>query len=230
MRQWFCTLSMTAAVVATTYSGNRGVGYASHANNIRSDVMDRPGFSKYTPPVSNRSATAQPRYGGHYSNAGTDVSMQIRFFKVQDVDVAKGIMMLKVWFRTSWTDERLAWNSSDYGGVDTVQYFTTNQVGEEDCEVCALVHYPRDPRLRACRSTNACLPLACPAMPITLFYCSMQDGLHLCCRRTDLGTRHCIVQRSRWRDKYARAAIGDRQQRRKRLSLASRHAGSHVQV
>ena len=55
-------------------------------------------------PSSNRTVT--------YSDAGTDDGLQIRFFKVDSIDVPSGVMSLKVWFRLSWTDTRLSWNES----------------------------------------------------------------------------------------------------------------------
>ena len=45
------------------------------------------------------------------------MALQLRFFKVESVLAADGRMTLKVWMRTSWTDERLRWNPDEWGGV-----------------------------------------------------------------------------------------------------------------
>ena len=42
---------------------------------------------------------------------------QIRFFKVESVAAAAGAMRLKIWFRLQWTDSRLSWNESEFGGI-----------------------------------------------------------------------------------------------------------------
>lgn len=57
-----------------------------------------------------------------YSGTGTDVGMQIRFFKVMNVKAAEGSMKLKVWVRMYWKDARLAWNPEDYGGITSTQF------------------------------------------------------------------------------------------------------------
>eukprot|EP00966_Prymnesium_polylepis_P250662 5796329-Prymnesium_polylepis.1 len=56
-----------------------------------------------------KTAPFSRRRPGH-SALGTDVAMQIRFFKTEEVDVAKGSMRLKVWLRFEWNDMRLSWN------------------------------------------------------------------------------------------------------------------------
>lgn len=57
------------------------------------------------------------------SRTGADVSMSIKIFKVKNVDIASSSMQLKIWLRLKWLDLRLAWNESEFGGVDKV-YFT----------------------------------------------------------------------------------------------------------
>jgi hypothetical protein len=50
------------------------------------------------------------------------VALQLRFFKVESVLAADGRMTLKVWMRTSWTDERLRWNPDEWGGVTQLHF------------------------------------------------------------------------------------------------------------
>ena len=57
----------------------------------------------------------------YVSEAGTDVNVQIRFFKVESVLPVEGAMRLKVWYRLSWIDDRLSWNASKYGGITSFQ-------------------------------------------------------------------------------------------------------------
>ena len=84
--------------------------------------MSRPDFDKVVPPISNRSRSTEGKQGGFYSASGTDVEVQIRFFKIMEVDPANGAMRLKVWLRMFWTDERLAWDPAAYGNVTTTYY------------------------------------------------------------------------------------------------------------
>ena len=84
------------------------------SRNFSLDAARLPGFgSSPTVPVSDRSS-------GPYCNvtaAGTDVSVQIRFYKVEAVAQTAGHMSFKAWLRYSWKDERLAWDPSEYGGI-----------------------------------------------------------------------------------------------------------------
>eukprot|EP00966_Prymnesium_polylepis_P143423 3310921-Prymnesium_polylepis.1 len=47
-------------------------------------------------------------YGqGTYSDAGIDVTIQVRFFKLETASAAQGSMRLQVWLRHWWLDDRL---------------------------------------------------------------------------------------------------------------------------
>ena len=61
-----------APATAIPLAGDRG--------ELRAHLLD--GYDKAVPPLSERA--------GNYSKAGVDVSMQIRFFKVESVDAANG--------------------------------------------------------------------------------------------------------------------------------------------
>lgn len=86
--------------------------YSHHATALRAHLLD--GYDKAVPPTSVREE--------NYSKAGVDVALQLRFFKVASVDAGEGRMTLKVWMRTSWQDQRLAWNASEWGGVTQLQF------------------------------------------------------------------------------------------------------------
>jgi hypothetical protein len=51
----------------------------------------------------------------------TQVGMQLRVFKIISIDAITGLMRLMVWKRVSWSDPRLAWNETRFGGVTDVR-------------------------------------------------------------------------------------------------------------
>lgn len=119
-----------AQALDADFEANFRTGANLNMARLRSDLLGAPGFDKNVPPESNRCAS-----GVCYSNAGTDVDLQIRFFKVQAVEAASGSMRLKVWVRMAWTDTRLAWNETAYGGISTAYFSCGSFVGAEDNEI-----------------------------------------------------------------------------------------------
>ena len=105
-------------------------GANMHMARLRDDLLGASTFSKVVPPESNRCTS-----GSCYSGSGTDVDLQIRFFKVQTVKAAEGSMRVKVWLRLYWDDTRLSWNESEYGGLSTVYFAGTSFAGGEDNEI-----------------------------------------------------------------------------------------------
>jgi len=73
------------------------------SKDLRHDLLD--GYDPLVPPT-----------------AGADVLVNLRVFKVVGVSAASSHMLLKVWFRQSWTDPRLVWSPGDYDNV-TSAYF-----------------------------------------------------------------------------------------------------------
>ena len=96
-----------AVTILPTYRAN----YTAAATRLRADLLA--GYDKEVPPTSTR----LPENGTVYSEAGTDVEMQIRFFKVITVDASQGVMQLKVWLRMYWTDTRLSWDPAEYDNI-----------------------------------------------------------------------------------------------------------------
>ena len=80
--------------------------YSNYASLLHAEMLKS--YNKAIPPISGRSAT--------YSQAGTDVQIQLRFFKLESVDAARGNMRIKVWLRMKWVDQRLQWHPAKYGG------------------------------------------------------------------------------------------------------------------
>ena len=54
---------------------------------------------------------------------GTQIHVQYRIFKVLSIDVATGMLVLKVWRRTWWFDDRLKFDPADYGGLETIEAY-----------------------------------------------------------------------------------------------------------
>ena len=88
-------------------------GYADHSRQLRSDLLAA--YDRFVPPKSSRGLVV--------SEAGTDVELSIKFFKVKEVDASKGSMELKVWLRMYWKDERLSWDPVQYGGITRTHFY-----------------------------------------------------------------------------------------------------------
>jgi nicotinic acetylcholine receptor beta-3 len=43
--------------------------------------------------------------------------MDLRIFKIMEVDPSRGFMKIKVWLRFQWIDDRLKWRPEDHGGL-----------------------------------------------------------------------------------------------------------------
>ena len=90
----------SAAQAARLEIGARSLAesFSHHATLLRRHLLE--GYDRSVPPPSNRTSSS-------YSQAGVDVAMNLRFFKIESVMAADGRMALKVWLRLSWTDRRL---------------------------------------------------------------------------------------------------------------------------
>ena len=75
------------------YGPNFRKSYSEQAARLRSHLLA--GYDKRVPPTANRTNT--------YSKAGTDVELQIRFFKVDAISQVEGSMALKIWMRMAWS-------------------------------------------------------------------------------------------------------------------------------
>ena len=101
----------TGSELSPTYQ----YSYTAHATRLHSDLLA--GYERAVPPASIRNPAQN-----YVSESGTDVNVQIRFFKVEAIQAHRGSMRLKIWFRLTWKDDRLAWNTSQYGGIDTLWF------------------------------------------------------------------------------------------------------------
>ena len=126
----FIAVVTTIQAAAAGFPPNFRADANLHSARLRADILARPSCDKQIPPTSNRSAT-----GSDFSGSGTDVFMQVRFFKVQTVEAALGTMQLKVWMRMQWVDTRLAWDPADYGNITTTFFQAMNYAGAEENEI-----------------------------------------------------------------------------------------------
>ncbi|CAE7416921.1 nAChRalpha1 [Symbiodinium sp. CCMP2592] len=99
--------------------------FGREASRLRRDLLK--GYDRVVPPASDRLA--------HYSGAGTEVEMQINFFKAQGLDDSTGQMRLKVWVRMGWIDQRLSWNPAEYGNISQVHFLSRHNTDRENSEI-----------------------------------------------------------------------------------------------
>jgi len=95
--------------------------YGQYSTQLYDHLME--GYNKRMPPVSTRSKNpaADSLFGeGNYSDAGTDVALQVRFFKLETVAITTGSMRIGLWLREWWNDERLAWDPADFGNITEI--------------------------------------------------------------------------------------------------------------
>lgn len=89
-----------------------GRNYTRDASRLQRDLLAD--YQRSVPPSARR-RDAQ-------FAAGTDVELQIRFFRLKEVRAAEGMLEVKVWWRSAWYDDRLRWDPANYGGVTEVQF------------------------------------------------------------------------------------------------------------
>ena len=99
--------------------------FVREASRLRRDLLKD--YDRVVPPESDRLA--------HYSGAGTEVEMQINFFKAQGLDDSTGQMRLKVWVRMGWIDQRLSWNPAEYGNISQVHFLSRHNTDRENSEI-----------------------------------------------------------------------------------------------
>ena len=109
--------ALVLPAAAFSKGGDLSYSYTQHASRLHADLLAD--YVKAIPPQSKERERAPQ---SSWSRAGTDVKLQLRFFKVESVDITTSSMSLKVWFRLSWIDERLSWDPAEYGGIETVPF------------------------------------------------------------------------------------------------------------
>ena len=113
---------------ATLVPDNVVTNYSLWATRLRRDLLRE--YDLAVPPMSERQSPCC-----NYSITGTDVYLQIRFFKVDSVRMADGRMRAKVWVRMTWRDMRLRWNPASYGGISSVRFHAASFAQPENSEI-----------------------------------------------------------------------------------------------
>ena len=115
-----CLVDANAIVLA-----NSRADYSEHATRLHHDLL-----ANYNNAVAPRSVRVS-----NYSAAGTDVYLQLRFFKVEAVSPSDGHLRVKVWLRMSWSDLRLSWDPAAYGDVREIKFRATDITNPETTDI-----------------------------------------------------------------------------------------------
>lgn len=114
--------------LGNVFSGDVSKAYAAHATQLHAVLFgESSNYDKTIPPSSSRD--------NPFFKAGTDVTVQIRFFKVNEVSAADGRMALKVWLRNTWNDDRLSWEPSAHGNITMIPALASSISTPEDSEI-----------------------------------------------------------------------------------------------
>ena len=109
-----CTVVLLALLGAGT----------SHAQQI----IDPPSLDNLRQHLLGHIDSATPPSTDGYH--GIQVGLQLRIFKVLDLDVSTGRFVLKVWRRMLWYDSRLTWNPAEHGNVTEFCGYPNRRGGE----------------------------------------------------------------------------------------------------
>ncbi|GMH99376.1 hypothetical protein TrST_g8944 [Triparma strigata] len=83
-----------------------------------------------------------------------DVTMGLNVYKLVNLDIQAAQIDLSVWIRLSWTDKRLAWNTSTYNVTQTT-YYASNSNEESDIWVPDLEMYNQERSVYECADKQA---------------------------------------------------------------------------
>jgi hypothetical protein len=97
--------------------------FSYEATSLRALLLK--GYDRVVPPVSHRviDVAAEGFIGvGNYSAAGTDVILELRFYKLESLSTADASLRVHVWMRHRWNDTRLAWDPSQHGNLTELTF------------------------------------------------------------------------------------------------------------
>ena len=118
-------LLLLPTYAAASVANNAIAGYSTYATQLHDDLLN--GYNKAVPPPSVRLV--------NYSDAGTDVKLKVRFFKVEAVQPAVGLMAVKVWWKMWWSDLRLSWDPAAYGGITEIKFHASTFSDPETSDI-----------------------------------------------------------------------------------------------
>ena len=101
---------------------------ASTVKALRQHLLND--FDSYVPPSTD---------GVH----GVQIGIQYKIFKVLKVDVSSGELQLKVWRRSRWRDERLAWDPDAWEGITQIILHPGVEEGGTDQAVLSNMWVPQ---------------------------------------------------------------------------------------
>ena len=102
-------------VAEQSIAPNLQYDFTTHATSLNEALLH--GYDKFVPPRSQRRNASESG-----SLAGTDVEVQLRFYKVASVHTAEGSLSMQTWMRLRWQDDRLAWDPALYGGITRTRF------------------------------------------------------------------------------------------------------------
>lgn len=166
--------------------------YTDHASVLYEDLLAN--YVKSVPPKSVRGAA------GYGSQAGTDVSLQLRFFKLEQVEAALGKMRIKVWWRMKWSDLRLAWDPKDYGDITEVKFHASSYSDPETADIWLPDVTPYNANVGLMHSFDPSMALVNSNGDVTW---SRPGTLELLCRFSGLskfpyGPLKCLIEVGGW--------------------------------
>ena len=168
-------LLLVQQAFATGFAPDRRANYSHYAALLTNDLLDD--YVKSVPPTSNQRLT-------NLSDAGTDVSLQIRFFKIESIEAANGKLRIKSWLRTSWTDTRLSWDPADYGGITQIRLQASSFSDPETSDIWL-------PDITPLNALTGLMHTFDPALALVthdgVVYWSRPGILEILCRFTGLG-------------------------------------------
>ena len=172
MIEWLGLMGMIlgSQPVSMQYTAN----YTDFATQLRADLLT--GYDKIVPPKSHR-------VGAGIYKSGTDVEVEVRFFKVEAIRAAEGTMRLKIWLRLLWTDERLSWDPGDYAGLTHTHFWCESAVGGESTEIWTPDITPYNSREGL---TSTLEPAVAKVDHLGSVYYSRPGGLDVLCRFSGL--------------------------------------------
>ena len=99
--------------------------YSGFSASLRGSLLEN--YDKMSPPTSVRRV--------NYSAAGTDVTLNIRFYKIDKVSLTDGMISFKVWWRMQWVDDRLSWDPASHGNISNVRFGAQSFSDFENTEI-----------------------------------------------------------------------------------------------
>lgn len=124
-----CRLT-AAALITTAFAATYSPAFTAQSTNLRAHLLGN-GYDSRVAPTSLR----EPGKSNVTSLAGTDVSVNLRVFRLDTVSLADGVLNLRVWMRLAWTDLRLAWDPDDFGGLRQVYFVAADVAAVEGGEI-----------------------------------------------------------------------------------------------